>query len=433
MRMRIKTINNTKLFECSSCGVEKEIDNDTIKFLKLKTKIPHPEEKLEIVTTAEFKKWESYMNDVSLKIKDGSLEVREKNHMQGRKYINRDIKPSQTRIKKSSQTKNKLYVKNPNAKSLNIGNQNEIDIGRNRFIIKKNDSAIKKEIQRTAKILGKNYKDYYFTEIKEREKKYLVFQLYGKHEFNTRSKYGDRKYTAFTVNKEIKEPVIVFLPEVIERKKNGVIERELAQHIGERFHYISPAGRHISRIIKPTKKDFKITIKSLLSVVEPQKNIVRSSLKENIQRNLLMVNDTKKMCVKCTSIFRPISWSGWEDKYLSTSQVYVCENCNPNLKRIISNERIDRKNYEVSIKNLKSRKAKFGNLSFVDLPIILLIFLFGIGFSSLILIPIPVLISFFIFFRFKIKSVSKTIEETYTKESNRQKMVLNSVDNFKGI
>ena len=77
------------------------------------------------------------------------------------------------------------------------------------------------------------------------------------------------------------------------------------------------------------------------------------------------------MCVKCGTVFYPIEWTGWNIKYLSTKDVYICEDCNPEFKKVVQEERIKRSLYYIDMKQIRSKKSKISILSFVNLIILL--------------------------------------------------------------
>lgn len=303
-------------------------------------------------------------------------------------------------------------------------------------LTKIDESAVKREISRFPHILGEGFHNFFKIDINKEKEKYLILHIKGENQFVSKSKYGDRAYTAFTVNKEVKERVSDFLPDIIEKKKKECIQREIRKRNGQRFYYVSPAGRNISRTINTTKKDFIAKVKHLLIIVVPVKIICFSILIPANKQNIQSVNVPNKMCVKCGNIFRPVNWLGWEIKYLSTKNVYICENCYPTLKNVIQKEYIARELYETNLKQLKSERAKFRALSVVD---------FCIGFifiESLLLIGLPLIFIIFplgissvleVYLLKKWKEISNQIKIMEEEESNRRTLVLNSVKRYDGI
>lgn len=217
---------------------------------------------------------------------------------------------------------------------------------------KVDESAVNKEIKRIPSILGAGYHNFFKIDIKKENRKSLILHIIGHNQFTSKSKYGDRTYTTFRVNEEVKRSVTDFQPDIIEKAKKSTVKREISHRNGTRHYYVSPGGRNISRLIKTSEKDFETSLKNLLIEVIPVKNISYSIIAPSKKQNILNVSSPRKICVKCGKIFTPVMWDGWEIKYLSLENVYICEECNPKLKKIVQGENIERSNKELNIKEI---------------------------------------------------------------------------------
>ena len=296
------------------------------------------------------------------------------------------------------------------------------------------ESAVGIEIRRIPSILGEGYSDFFKMNIKKAKRKYLVLRLTGANQFTTKSDYGDKTYTTFTVNKNVQEFVSDFQPAIIEKAKKSVIKYEVNQRNGEKYHYLSPARRNISRLIRTSEKDFQIRLENLLIEVVPVENFSYSILAPTQKKNLSRVSSPSKMCVKCGKIFTPVSWSDWEIRYLSTNKVYVCEDCNPILKETIKEEKANLSLYSLNEKNIESKKSKVLNyflLGLAFVPVVSIFLTFGL----------PLLIYGFLFviigiieayLLIKWKLISNQIKDMKTEESHRKKAVFNSVKQYDG-
>ena len=290
------------------------------------------------------------------------------------------------------------------------------------------ESAVNREISRFPRILGKGFHNFFKIDIRKKKEKYLILHIKGKNQFVSKSKYGDRTYTAFTVDKEVKERVSDFLPNIIEKKKKESVQWEIQRRNGKKFYYVSPAGRHISRTINTKESDFNIKLKHLLIIVNPVNTICFSILRPSAKQDIRYVNVPNKMCVKCGNIFKSVDWLGWDIKYLTTNNVYICEDCYPKLKNIIKKERTARSIYELDLKQVKSKKSKIKTLSIINLILLLVIGL------PLISIFIPLII-FSVLEVYLLRNwiiISKKIHNMERAESNRRNIVLNSIKRYDG-
>ena len=306
------------------------------------------------------------------------------------------------------------------------------DVMNNLTII--DESAVGIEIRRISSILGHGYTDFFKMNIKKAKRKYLILRLTGSNQFTTKSDYGDKTYTTFTVNKNVQESVLDFQPDIIEKAKKSVVQQEIYQRNGKRYYYLSPARRNISRLIRTSEKDFQIRLENLLIEVVPVENFSYSILAPTQKKNLSHVSLPQKMCVKCGKIFTPIFWSNWEFKYLSTNKVYVCEDCNPILKETIKEEKANLSLYSLNEKNIESKKSKVLNyflLGLAFVPVVSIFLTFGL----------PLLIYGFLFviigiieayLLIKWKLISNQIKDMKTEESHRKKAVFNSVKQYDG-
>jgi hypothetical protein len=295
-------------------------------------------------------------------------------------------------------------------------------------LTKIDESAVSKEIRRIPSILGEGYHDFFKMDIKKEKRKFLILHLTGENQFTTKSDYGDRTYTAFTVYKDVKESVLDFQPDIIEKAKKSVIQSEIYQRNGKRYYYVSPAGRNISRLIRTSEKDFQISLKNLLIDVVPVENFSYSILAPSQKQNIVRVSSPRKMCVKCGKIFTPLTWDRWEIKYLSTNKVYVCEECNPNLKNIIVEEKVSRSLYHLNKNKIESKKSKIRIFSIVNLILFLAV---GLPLLSYIF-PIIIFTILEVYLLIKWKLISNQIKNMRTEESIRKKVVLNSVKQYDG-
>ncbi len=295
-------------------------------------------------------------------------------------------------------------------------------------LTKIDESAVSKEIRRIPSILGDGYHDFFKMDIKKEKRKFLILHLTGENQFTTKSDYGDRTYTAFTVNMDVKKSVLDFQPDIIEKAKKSVIQSEIYQRNGKRYYYVSPAGRHISRLIRTSEKDFQIRLKNLLIEVVPAENFSFSILSPSRKQNILLVSSPRKMCVKCGDIFTPVMWDGWEIKYLSTKNVYICEECNPKLKKTVQEENVNRAMCELKIKKVISKKAKIRIFSILNLILLLAV---GLPLLSYIF-PIIIFTILEVYLLIKWKLISNQIKNMRTEESIRKKVVLNSVKQYDG-
>lgn len=287
-------------------------------------------------------------------------------------------------------------------------------------------SGIEKSKRELKEKLGPSYENYFKVNFKLMSQKYVIFHITGRNEFVSKSRYGDKRYTAFAVNKDIKFFVNTYDSKEIEKEKQRGIFNEVNHWNGQRHYYLSPGGRHISRLIKTSRRDFNITLKSLLEVKRPQRIDVFSKLSPNNKINLVNQSNRTKVCVKCGNAFIPIYWNGWTIKYLSLSNVYVCENCNKNLKEIIISEKIKRSTYESEKSGLETKLKSLKmflkiNLS-VMLPSIFLISYYIILFLSLFSCLTASLIAFYL----KLKQSSKKLNQIIILERSRRIEVLDS-------
>jgi DNA-directed RNA polymerase subunit RPC12/RpoP len=297
-------------------------------------------------------------------------------------------------------------------------------------LTKIDESAVDREIRRIPSILGGGYHNFFKMDIKKEKRKFLILHLTGENHFTTKSDYGDRTYTTFTVNKDVKESVLDFQPDIIEKAKKSVIQSEIYQRNGNRYYYVSPAGRNISRLIRTSEKDFQISLKNLLIDVVPVENFSYSILAPSQKHNIVRVSSPRKMCVKCGKIFTPLTWDRWEIKYLSTNKVYVCEECNPNLKKIIVEEKVSRSLYHLNKKKIESKKSKIRIFSIVNLILFLvagLLLTAGLLLLSYIIIGILEVYLLIIW-----KLTSNKIKNMRTEESLRKKVVFDSVKQYDG-
>lgn len=295
-------------------------------------------------------------------------------------------------------------------------------------LTKIDEGAVNNEINRLPSILGKGHHNYFKIDIIKKEEKYLILYIVGKNEFVSKSKYGDRTYVAFTVNEEVKKRVSDFQPDIIEKKKKECIQWEIQQRNGKRFYYVSPAGRHISRTINTTKSDFNIKLKHLLIIVNPVNTICFSILKLSTKQDIRYVSAPNKMCVKCGNIFRSIDWLGWDIKYHTTNNVYICEECYPELKNIIQKERTPRSIYELDLKQAKSKKSKIKTFSIINLILLLVI---GLPLLS-IFIPLIIFSILEVYLLRNWIIISKKIQNMEKAESNRRNIVLNGIEQYDG-
>jgi len=297
--------------------------------------------------------------------------------------------------------------------------------------------AVKAEINRIPSILGGGYTDFFKMNIKKEERKFVLLQLTGSNQFTTKSDYGDKTYTTFTVNKEVKERVTDFQPDLIEEAKKSIVEHEVYQRNGKRYHYVSPAGRNISRSVRTSEKDFHIKLINLLIDVVPVENYSYSILAPTKKQNIVHVSSPRKMCVMCGNTFRPDFESNWEIKYLSMSNVYVCEECNPNLKKTIQEEKAKRSQYNSNLRNEESTKSRIKKF----FGLFLMLFL---GVASLLAFGLP-LIAFYISsiviailailevsLLIKWNLTSNEMKKMKTEESFRKNKVLYSVKRYDG-
>ena len=224
------------------------------------------------------------------------------------------------------------------------------------------EKAVWKEIKKLPRILGPNYSQFFKIYIKKKSDKYVLLHLRGENKFISKSVYGDVQYTAFNVNKNLKIKVSNFQDYMIEREKANIIKKEVEHWNGEKHYYKSPAGRNISRIIRTSRKDFKVSVNKLLEIIKPRKILVNSNFMPKVQQNILGVKK-KRMCVQCGSIFRPINWKGWSKKYLSIYNVYNCEKCNFKLGVLITEEKDKRKAFSFKMLKKKDKKKSCISLS----------------------------------------------------------------------
>jgi hypothetical protein len=296
------------------------------------------------------------------------------------------------------------------------------------------ESAVGIEIRRIPSILGEGYSDFFKMNIKKEKRKFLVLRLTGGNQFTTKSDYGNKTYTTFTVNKNVQEFVSDFQPDIIEKAKKSVIEHEVNQRNGERYHYLSPARRNISRLIRTTEKDFQIRLENLLIKVVPVENFSYSILAPLQKQNILYVSSPSKMCVKCGKIFTPVSWSKWEIKYLSTNKVYVCEDCNPTLKKIIQEEKAIISLYHENKNKIESKKSKVQLFSKLNIIVFLVLaLLWAVGLPSLsffFLIIIIGIIEAYLLIKWRL--FSNQIKNMKTEESLRKIAIFNSVKQYDG-
>lgn len=295
-------------------------------------------------------------------------------------------------------------------------------------LTKVDESAVDKEIKRIPSILGEGYHNYFKMDIKKENRKFLILYLTGENQFTTKSDYGDRTYTAFTVSKEVKERVSDFQPDIIEKAKKSAIQREINQRNGNRYYYVSPAGRNISRSIRTSEKDFQISLRNLLIEVVAVENFSFSILSPLKKQNILHISSPRKMCVKCGNIFTPVIWDGWEIKYLSTKKVFICKGCNPKLKKTVQEEKDNRLTYELKIGRIDSKKSKIRIFSVLNLILLLAI---GLPLLSYIF-PIIIFTILEVYLLIKWKLISNQIKNMRTEESIRKKVVLNSVKQYDG-
>jgi len=288
-------------------------------------------------------------------------------------------------------------------------------------------SEIEKHKRDLVNKLGPNYENYYKLNFKLKSQKYVTYHITGRNEFTSRSTYGNKKYTAFTVNKDVDTLIQNYDPSLIERKKQKELEKEINHWNGRRYRYISPAGRNISRKIKTSRRDFNITLKSLLEVKSPQKIEVYSRLVPKKKKNIVNTSNRNKMCVKCGAIFNPIDWNGWMIKYLSMSDVYVCENCNKELKNSIVLEKLNRVEYETRTSNFKSKSKTLKKLLYVIVGLMII--------SPFLLVYIlPLLIVFLLslagittYLALKLNKLSEVLKEEKILENNRKTSVCNNI------
>ena len=308
-------------------------------------------------------------------------------------------------------------------------------------LTKIDESAVSKEIRRIPSILGEGYHNFFKMDIKKERRKFLILHITGSNQFTTKSDYGDRTYTTFTVNKQVEWTVKDFQPDIIEKAKKSAIQMEISNKNGERYYYVSPAGRHISRLIRTSEKDFQISLKNLLIEVVPVENYTFSILAPSQKQNILQVSSSftpRKMCVKCGNIFTPVMWNGWEIKYLSTKKVYVCEECNPKLKQIVQQEDAVRSIYELDMKKTRSRKSKIRIFSILNLILLLAVGLTA-GFlifqhAVLLLFIFPIIVSTIleVYLVIKWKFISNQIKNLKSEEVIRRNTVLRSVKQYNG-
>ena len=295
-------------------------------------------------------------------------------------------------------------------------------------LTKVDETAVNKEIKRIPSILGEGYHNFFKIDIKKERRKSLILHITGSNQFTTKSDYGDRSYTTFTVNKEVKWSVRDFQPDIIEKAKKSAIQMEISGKNGERYYYVSPAGRNISRLIRTSEKDFQIRLKNLLIEVTPVENVSLSILSPSKKQNILHVSSPRKICVKCGNIFTPVMWNGWEIKYLSTKNVYVCEECNPKLNKIVPEEKANRTIYKVNFKKTQSKKSKIRIFSILNLVLLLAV---GLPFLSFIF-PIIIFIILEVYLLIKWILISNQIKNMKWEETVRRKAVLNSVKQYSG-
>ena len=306
-------------------------------------------------------------------------------------------------------------------------------------LTKIDESAIKEEYNRIPSILGKGYHDYFKIDIQKQRTYYLLLHLQGANYFTTKSDYGDREYISFMVNEEKRVQVSNFQPDVIARKKEDCVQGEIYKRNGTRYYYRSPAGRNISRLIKTSKKDFTIKLKNLLTVITPKATISYTMLNPSVKNDIIRVSMPRKMCVKCGEIFKPIDWVGWESKYLTKEDVYICENCRPKLKSAIQKETAARAFYEIEMipaQALKVRNIKLLIINtvlflVVGLPLTIISSFFGlevIGLASIIAIFSVV----YIYLILRRKNIKYNIFNLKEKELNRKKNDLDKIKPYDG-
>ncbi len=296
------------------------------------------------------------------------------------------------------------------------------------------ESAVRREINRIPSILGGGYTDFFKMNIKKAERKFLILQLTGSNQFTTKSDYGDKTYTTFTVNTEVKKGVSDFQPDIIEKAKKSVVESEVYQRNGRRYHYVSPAGRNISRSIRTSEKDFQIRLKNLLIDVVPVENYSYSILAPTKKQNIVHVTSPRKMCVMCGNTFRPDLESNWEIKYLSMSNVYICEECNPNLKKTIQEEKAKRSQYNSNLNNKESIKSKIKKIFGLILMLFLVVaalLVFGLPLLPFYISSIVIAI-LEVSLLIKWNLTSNEMKKMKTEESIRKNEALNSVKRYDG-
>jgi len=140
------------------------------------------------------------------------------------------------------------------------------------------------------------------------------------------------------------------------------------------------------------------------------------------------------MCVKCGKIFTPVMWDGWEIKYLSTNKVYVCEDCNPNLKKSIQEEKIIISLYHENKNKIESKESKVWNFCILNSILFLADFIFlAFGLPLLFFIFSAIIIAILeAYLIIKENIFSNQIKNMKTEESRRKIAFFNSVKQYDG-
>lgn len=167
------------------------------------------------------------------------------------------------------------------------------------------DTKMQKEIKKITDVLGPNYNNFFTVDIDTMRAKSVQFQVQGNHSFVSRSKYGDKYYTAFNYTKDITVELPSFDKRSIERARRDILRNQIKQWNGMPYRYTSPAGRNISRRLKVDHKDFTIRVKRLKEEIIPSRINASSKLAADITHDILPLNK-RKMCVKCGKIFQPV-------------------------------------------------------------------------------------------------------------------------------
>ncbi|MHA1756418.1 MAG: hypothetical protein ACTSVV_06595 [Promethearchaeota archaeon] len=270
-------------------------------------------------------------------------------------------------------------------------------------------SEIQKSIKYYSECLGPKYDDYFNIEIKKKIQYHIIFEISGFHQFTSRSKFGNVKYTAFNYRKKEKIILSYFDHNLIENFKRDFINKEFNHWNGRIHYYTSPTGRHISRTLKVKRKNFHVKVDQIIVKIIPT-NFLITSTHSNLTLTIEKFQNKKKICVSCCKSFKPVSWKGWSDKYLLKEGVYQCQNCNQLLDELINKEKIERSKFNY-----------FYRFYFILLPVILILFFISISTFTLFLSIISissflVLNPLFILF--------------FLKEKKRRKSVLDKISKF---